>query len=245
MGSLGRVGWGRGTEVQAGHLTCAFRQAHTMDLPCGQRVREHLGQSAVGKARSPVTPWAGPRHSPEPRPGPPHPLTGGSGPRSPLSRASSPGRSCAQECHLRRSGPPPAGPPELGDHSGGNEEGNYSALPEAPACPPAPPRASPRARPTWPLERDFLRRSSANWQQDRKGPRQAGCCTRAARCSQERIMGSLVSPSWQQRLASGEAYWPTTGPGEGTHRETHGDTSHFPPGPLDTQGLTLRDQELG
>lgn len=33
-------------------------------------------------------------------------------------------------------------------------------------------------------------------------------------------MGSLVSPSWQQRRASGEAYWPTAGPGEGMHRGT-------------------------
>ena len=33
-------------------------------------------------------------------------------------------------------------------------------------------------------------------------------------------MGSRVSPSWQQRLAMGEAYWPTAGPGEGGHKET-------------------------
>lgn len=41
-------------------------------------------------------------------------------------------------------------------------------------------------------------------------------------------MGSRVSPSWQQRLAVGEVYWPTTGPGEGEHKGTKGDT-HPPP----------------
>lgn len=30
-------------------------------------------------------------------------------------------------------------------------------------------------------------------------------------------MGSRVSPSKQQRLATGEAYWPTAGPGESKH----------------------------
>ena len=28
-------------------------------------------------------------------------------------------------------------------------------------------------------------------------------------------MGSRVSPSWQQRLAAGEVYWPTAGPAGG------------------------------
>lgn len=41
-------------------------------------------------------------------------------------------------------------------------------------------------------------------------------------------MGSLVSPSWQQRLATGEAYWPTAGPGEGKHRGTKWRHISFP-----------------
>lgn len=186
-----------------------------MDLPRGQRVREQQSQSAVGKVRSWVPRWAGPRHCPETRPGPTRALTGRSGPLLPLSKASSRGRSCARGCHPLRSGPPPAGAPWLRGHTvEGGEEGAVLTL-QGPRPLPRTPSPSPRARPTWPLVRAFLRRLSANWQQDRKCSQQAGCCTRAARCSQVRAMGSRVSPSWQQRLATGEVYWPTAGPGEG------------------------------
>lgn len=105
---------------QQGDPTCAFGQAHAVDLPRGQRVREQQLQSAVGKVRSWVTRWAGPRHSPETRPGPARALTGRSGPFLPLSKASSRGRSCARGCHPLQSGPPPSGAPRLcGGHRGG------------------------------------------------------------------------------------------------------------------------------
>ena len=120
----------------------------------------------------------------------------------------------------------------------GGEEGAVLTL-QGPRPLPRTPSPSPRARPTWPLVRAFLRRLSANWQQDRKGSRQAGCCTRATRCSQVRAMGSRVSPSWQQRLATGEVYWPTAGPGEGEP-----EARLIPSRPLDAPGLTPRDQEL-
>lgn len=109
-----------GQGPQHGDRTCAFGQAHAVDLPRGQRVWEQQSQSAVGKVRSWVTRWAGPRHSPETRPGPARALTGMSGPLLPLSKASSRGRSCARGCHPLQSGPPPAGAPWLrgGHHAG-------------------------------------------------------------------------------------------------------------------------------
>lgn len=124
------------------------------------------------------------------------------------------------------------------------------ALPAQAPCPcRAPAPGSPRARPTWPLARVFLRRTSANWQHDRKGSRQASCGTRAARCSQERVMGSRVSPSWQQRLATGEVYWPTAGPRVSTGHtpaplgtRSPGGRAEPPAHPPPTQGLALRPQ---
>lgn len=82
-----------------GYLTFAFGQAHAMNLPCGQRIREEQCQPVVGiqKAMSPH--GTIPRTSPEASSAS-QALTVWSGPRAPLSRASSPGSSCAQGCHL-------------------------------------------------------------------------------------------------------------------------------------------------
>lgn len=57
-------------------------------------------------------------------------------------------------------------------------------------------------------------------------------------------MGSRVSPSWQQRLATGEVYWPTAGPGEGKQGNKGWHTSSPHPTPLHILQLILRDQEL-
>ena len=169
-GSMEKGGQG----PRQGDRTCAFGQAHTVDLLRGQRVWEQQSQSAVGKVRNCVTHWAGTRHCPETRPGPMRALTGRSGPLIPLSKASSQGRSCAWGCHILRSGPPPAGAPWLPeDTMEGGEEGAVLTL-QGPRPEPRTPSPSPQARATWPLVQAFLRRLSANWHQDRKGSRQAG-----------------------------------------------------------------------
>lgn len=96
------------------HLTFAFGQAHTMNLPCGQRVREPHSQPVEGKCRVTLSP---PGLSPDPvqrQDRARQALTVWSGPQVPLSRSSSLGRSCARECHLHLSDPPPAARPGLG-----------------------------------------------------------------------------------------------------------------------------------
>lgn len=105
-----------GNEKMSGqcHLTFAFGQAHTMNLPCGQRVREPHSQPVEGKCRVTLSP---PGLSPDPvqrQDRARQALTVWSGPQVPLSRASSLGRSCAQECHLHLSDPPPASRSGLG-----------------------------------------------------------------------------------------------------------------------------------
>lgn len=167
-----------GNEKMSGqcHLTFAFGQAHTMNLPCGQRVREPHSQPVEGKCRVTLSP---PGLSSDPvqrQDRARQALTVWSGPQVPLSRASSLGRSCARECHLHLSDPPPAACPGLGtvgtDRRTDGEEGKFCPLRHQhpslsfSGC-------SPRARPAWLLVW-FLRRSSANLQQDKKGSRQAG-----------------------------------------------------------------------